>query len=193
MNSKIPKFSDEETEAIHEASGKLRVLRERVTRQKEASMRTKHKADTTAPTVVEREGIRGPIRKVEESSRRKAWLTACRTEYESYKPTREELLEIARYWTKETFWCEIYVHFYGCGISSGDHSRLMYAYERLKMLGAAIETGAVDAVVAFEWAEERMRMGEETWRLFTEGSEEERQRFRDEWNAADVARKRSKE
>ena len=91
----------------------------------------------------------------------------------AYSPTQHELLVIARHWLRRRL--DIRLDWFYFQRSSSSGIRLEpYASKRLSRIAGVIGKAAVEEVVTEVEEEQRRRMGEEDWRVFVEGTDEER-------------------
>lgn len=94
-------------------------------------------------------------------------------ECEEYKPTRHELQALATHWAKEIAGTHVW-WFYTQTVNSSEMRLEPYAYMRLKRIADSIGQEAVTDAFEKAWEAERKQMGEEDWRVFTEGTKAER-------------------
>ena len=92
---------------------------------------------------------------------------------DGYPVTRDELLVLLRYWVQLALDVDLFWFFYATSDKSGRAWR-GYANERIAQIEALLGEGAVQAGYAEVWSQERARIGEEYWRIFTQGSTAER-------------------
>jgi hypothetical protein len=99
-------------------------------------------------------------------------------ECEEYRPTRYELEQLARFWAKEILDIQVFWFYYAQ--SGSTEIRLEpYARTRLHRIRQTLGKDTVKAIVDAVRDQERQRMGEEDWRIFSEGTEEEVKAFQD--------------
>jgi hypothetical protein len=89
-----------------------------------------------------------------------------------YRPTRHELEAIATHWATRSAGIQVW-RFYTRQGCSEDMRLEPYASMRLKRIADSIGEEAVRKVIDEVWEAERKKMGEEDWRVFTEGTEAE--------------------
>lgn len=99
-----------------------------------------------------------------------------------YKPTRDELLQIARYWAEVSLDIQLEWFYW---LTSGSRAiRLApYAAHRIDKIALVLGEEAVQQAVRDVWKRARRLMGEEVWRIFSEGTELERDEYRDKLEA----------
>ena len=89
--------------------------------------------------------------------------------------TRYEMLALARHWRSRILDIEL-EWFYFQQTGSSEIRVGPYANRRLRRIADVIGEAAVEEVVTEVEEEQRRRMGEEHWRIFTEGTQEEKRR-----------------
>ena len=94
-------------------------------------------------------------------------------ECEAYKPTRYELTVVAEHWFKEV--ADIWVWWFYFDVAGGPEGRLEpYARMRIERIADVLGAEVLDEISERVWKEQRDRMGEEDWRVFRNGTPEER-------------------
>jgi hypothetical protein len=100
-------------------------------------------------------------------------------EVREFVATKHELLVLARHWATEIIDLGFAYFLYGCTGSSEWRTRV-YADRRLSTIAKAI--GEEEVRNAFTQAEQAFAKGvdQQAWRIFTEGTQEEQERFQQE-------------
>ena len=108
-----------------------------------------------------------------------------------YEPSREELLVLVRHWFRRFLDIRLF-EFFNARTSGAKYRGKLEANSNLERLAQALGPETVEAVVGEVEEEAQRRVGEESWRVFTAGTYEERQQVQDETQAANeyLARKR---
>ena len=104
------------------------------------------------------------------------------TECLDYVPSRHELLQLARYWVRETLSFPVNFHLFGF---TGSYESKLVALggERLRQLETVLGAEAVQSVVKQVEDEYRWGLGDRLWEIFTKGTQEELEAARDEIRA----------
>ena len=89
-----------------------------------------------------------------------------------YKPTQYELEALATHWATEIAGIQVF-QFYTQQTCCHESRLEPYAAMRLKRIAHSIGKEAVKKATKKVWEEERKRMGEDDWRIFTEGTSAE--------------------
>jgi hypothetical protein len=93
-------------------------------------------------------------------------------EFADYWPSRNELLQLARYWTKESL--SFVVNYYLFGFTGGYESRLAaISGVRLRRIARLVGDEAVQAIATQVEDEYRRSLGDRIWEIFTKGSRAE--------------------
>lgn len=96
----------------------------------------------------------------------------------AYRPTRDELRQIVRYWTQVRL--DIHLDWCFLGQVGGRDFRLdTYAASRLGKLALVLGDECVDQVENEVVQNERRRIGEDAWRIFIHGTEHEKAELRE--------------
>jgi hypothetical protein len=99
-------------------------------------------------------------------------------ECDTYKPTHYELRELVRSWAREILDIDVSWSMWGVGACS-DFRRQDYAFERIDRIRGVLGEESIRAAFDEVGEEARRRIGEDVWRIFTEGTPEEQEAFRD--------------
>jgi hypothetical protein len=108
-------------------------------------------------------------------------------EIPAFVPTRGELLQLVRYWYERIL--DIQWFWYMYGQTGSMEIRLEpFAHRRISRIADLIGQKAVDEVVEKTTEEFRKGIDAETWRIFTDGTREEREEYADQIDREDYRR-----
>jgi hypothetical protein len=99
----------------------------------------------------------------------------------TFVPTHKELLELARYWSRELLHCDTVCFLYGYSGSS-EWRLIEYANRRLERIADILGDDNVKAIFTEVENEFRTKWGESAWELYKSGDCEERDRLMFEGN-----------
>ena len=97
-----------------------------------------------------------------------------------FVPTEHELVELVKYWHRQIVesWLE---WFYSGMTSSSGSQTVAYAYQRVARIRDAVGEAATGAACSLVDDEFRERIGDEHWRIFVNGTDEEVKRIQAEF------------